>query len=230
MHFHIDWSNMEARDDQLVSIAQECQANGWPSKVTRIVRARPGSHIHHPEFQDVYATHTPDLLSSGNSFNTYLTALLADEAKTSDDIARHCDGVRRFFEKRRVGFGQTVIEIERVIAKLDGSTIHVAEPAECKSTAGLFEIHHFANLPVGANISFDDWESLSNNAGICVGGWFQFERDGETAFRSVRFARSLDVVELVNEARSAQRLASHVYGPGTTAETIVEQVLDIWRI
>ena len=122
-------------------------------------------------------------------------------------------------------------------ALIDPDAINVATPAimpkNNNAERALFEIHHFVDFPHSVSVDFDEWQALCNLSGIVVGGWFQFDKEKEKAFRSVRFAKTLDMLQLIGETRELANFVREHAGAKPDemrVETVVEQVVDIWRV
>jgi hypothetical protein len=150
-----------------------------------------------------------------------------------------CSEARAIMSSQTQGFSEAdiVIEIERVTALIDVDFIRVATPAIMPKlgNAGraLFEIHHFVDFPHSASVDFDEWQALCNLSGIVVGGWFQFNKEHEKAFRSVRFAKTLDMFQLIGETRELANFVrenADVAPEDMRVQTVVEQIVDIWRV
>ncbi len=237
VHLHIDCARSGESDHYLVEAAKLLEGHPWPSKVTRVAVAKPGGHIADPVFQADYQQHTPELYGPGGSFASYLTALLASDVNDADGLVALRDLVRGELGRLLKDYDEddVVIEIERVSALLDADTARIARPAVLRSGGDIadskFEVHHFIDFPVSADVQFSDWTAVCSRAGVVVGGWFQFDKSDVRAFRSVRFADTPDLCNFVDETRTLTALAQRQV-PGGTAhvETVVEQIVDIWRL
>jgi hypothetical protein len=129
---------------------------------------------------------------------------------------------------------EAVVEIERVSAVLTPEFVRVADPAtahftDINSRKPRFEIHHFADLPLAATVDFRNWTKSCSDRGISVGGWFKFDKQSVSAFRSVRFEAKPDILRLMEETRQINELACEL-GGNSSVETIVEQILEMWRV
>jgi len=239
MHMHLDCSKSETSEGRLVEIAQILERQGWPSKVSRVNLARGGMHLSDPEYVEDYLEHTPELCAGTNTFAAYLTTLMAPEVNDPELGKSLCKQARTIMAEQSKGFSEAdvVIEIERVTALIDEKSIQVAGPATFplsdKTTRPLYEVHHLVDLPRSSAVEFDEWQALCNLSGIVVGGWFRFDKKDEQALRSVKFARSLDVLSLIKETRELNYiLREHldVDEKDMHVQTVVEQVVDIWRL
>jgi hypothetical protein len=235
-HFHVDIAFADNIDDELVRLAQKCEQAGWPAKVTRVARARPGRHYTHAQYEGDYREHTPELGEGRDTFAAYLTALLPTEDDSALAITKRCEEVKRFVRSEYTlpaEAGDVVVEVERVACVLRESTAFLAEPArmaipEDRAKAP-FEVHHFADIAAGA-ATFSQWVSACDERGVSVGGWFQFDKSEQTAFRSLRFAKAIDLFELADEAEKVRDVATSLAGGEARTECLVEQIIGIWRI
>jgi len=234
MHLHVDCSEAYDVESKLTEIANVCDKMGWPSKVTSITRARQGTHLQHPEYELDYSLHTPELKAGKETFASYLTVLLSTKDETQAGVLGLCHKARQFLEGSLsvISDGEVVVEIERVSAVLKDDIIRIAMPAVIgpagKNIRAPFELHHFVDFSNDSGIEFDEWIDRCGE-GILVGGWFQFDKVSGRSFRSVRFARSLDLFDLTSEARAIERAAKS-FTQFVRTETVVEQILDIWRL
>ena len=239
MHMHLDCSKSPTSETRLVEIAKALEGHGWPSKVSRVNLARGGLHLSDPEYASEYAEHTPELCAGENTFAAYLTTLMSAEVTTPQEAAKLCAEARKIMGLETNGFSEAdvVIEIERVTALIDTKTVQVATPTvfseNNKSKHALFEIHHLVDLPKTASIEFDEWQALCNLSGIVVGGWFRFDKESGQALRSVRFSRDPDSLKLIAETRELEYIVREHIGIediDIQVQTVVEQVIDIWRL
>jgi hypothetical protein len=235
VHLHVDCPSFSGVEDDLVRIALKFESHGWPSKVTGIVTAQAGTHLRDPEFASDYAQHTPELGLVDNTFTAYLTALLESNVSKTKEAIALCAGARSFVNENLYSnlVRDSVIEIERVSAIVDANGVRFAEPVILRTGhdhGAPFEVHHFANLPPDSEVTFENWARCCVERGISVGGWFQFNRTSDRAFRSVRFSRLLDIEEVKREMVAVQEVARELAGAGVHVESIVEEILDIWRI
>lgn len=236
VHLHLDCRQFQGADQRLVDIAHGLDRCGWPSKVTRVAVARPGAHVTDPDFAEDYREHTPELCSVQSSFAAYLTMLLTLKAETLEQLSVVHDRVREVLAKPLSHLSDigVVAELERVAALIDVDAMQIARPATIPAKGDaertLFEVHHLVDLPSSAAIGFSEWMRRCEEAGVVVGGWFQFDRPGQCALRSVRFSRTPDLFELTSETRALAALVAEFAGSGVArVETVVEQIIDIWR-
>ena len=234
VHFHVDLSG-ETNAETLVTSARSCERHGWPSKVTRVSAAARGPHIDDPIHAGDYAAHTPELNSEKPTFACYLTAVLSKESVGVESAWSLLAEVRRYFSlNAQIALpANSVVEVERVCCTIENAAIHVANPQTLSTQhndSALFEVHHFVEVPLASGITFGDWVRECDQAHICVGGWFEFQRFEQRAFRSVRFARSFSPSTILDETRAVSAVASDLRGTGVLARTVVEQVLGMWRI
>jgi hypothetical protein len=239
MHMHLDCSKSATSETRLVEIAKILEEQGWPSKVSRVNLAKPGLHLSDPEYAEEYSQHTPELCTGDNTFAAYLTTLLAPEVIEAQHAAELCKQAREAMANHMNGFSEAeiVIEVERVSALVETDAIRVAAPGKMPLNdnrgRGLFEAHHFVNMPHDAPVDFDEWQALCNLSGIVVGGWFQFDKEDCQALRSVRFIRNLDLLGLADERRELDYIVREHFGvkpEDAHIQTIVEQIVDIWRV
>lgn len=236
MHLHLDCRQFQEAEQTLIDIAHGLDHCGWPSKVTRVTVARPGAHVTDPDFAEDYREHTPELCSGQSSFAVYLTMLLTLKAETLEQLSVFHERVREALAKPLSHLSDigVVAELERVAALIDIDAAHIARPATISAKDDtertLFEVHHLVDFPSSAAIGFNEWMRRCEEAGVVVGGWFQFDKPGQSALRSVRFSRTPDLFELMSETRTLAALVAEFPGAGVArVETVVEQIIDIWR-
>jgi hypothetical protein len=235
---HLDCSKSETSEGRLVEIAQTLEREGWPSKVSRVNLAKPGIHLSDPEYAADYTQHTPELCAGQNTFAAYLTTLLSPDVRDPEEGAMLCKKARSFMSRSTEGFDEAdvVVEIERVTALIDTDAVQVAAPASFSnmktSEQLLYEVHHLVDLPRVPSVDFDEWLALCNLSGIVVGGWFRFDSENAQSLRSVRFARKPDILSLISETRELKYIIQEHIGVSAEdirIQTVLEQVVDIWR-
>ncbi|MDG2535520.1 hypothetical protein P6144_17795 [Sphingomonas sp. HITSZ_GF] len=234
VHLHVDLAEWAQSSDRLVEIAMLLDAEGWPSKVTRVVRAVAGAHMSDAHFAADYAEHTPELSEGLDTFAAYLTAQLSPDAQAAELERIVAVARARIGEVLKAGgVADAVVEIERVCARIEGSELTVAEPVAARwlgNRPPAFEAHHFVDLRYGG-AQLEEWIRTIAPLDIDVGGWFQFEKSGYSAFRSVRFYRQLELDHVVRQHQALRGVFDDAKaGPLMRLESVVEQVVDLWRV
>jgi hypothetical protein len=234
VHLHVDIASDDQDLDRLVGVARTLSDRGLPAKVTSVSRSLKGPHVHDAEFASDYALHTPELQRASLKFSAYLTAFISGESDSIQQqvskiaCARTVVGdVLKTHQIRRA-----VVEIERVCAAFaDGKIVGLADkaPESGAMCPARFEAHHLVDADT--DMSLSEWNDLLTGAGIVVGGWFEFEKAGYRAFRSVRFYDGLSVEAVAEQhARICSLLASLPRFRSLRIESIIEQILDLWRV
>ena len=139
-----------------------------------------------------------------------------------------------------------MIEAEFVAGKVSSSgawtSTHIEHNRIDSSEAGFeqaptlpFEIHHAFDIP--KNTRFDEAGPFelallleaSLQLGLRVGGWYQFDKSNDWAYRSNSFASAEAVKDIAMKEWAV--LNDHLNQSGVPFRlwTIVEQVLGIWR-
>jgi hypothetical protein len=234
MHMHVDGAGYE---DLVNSLVRNLEAGGARAKLTAVSQAVAGPQ--RAEEPDTYASHTPGTLNDEHLeyFSTTSLRNRTDAVQTIQKVlpllAEH-EGV--------------VIEVERVIAKVDESgwrSLPVRDLPILGEDVGFvrnptmdYELHHaleFLPGPQGTTqppIRIEQLLADTTALGLKVGGWFNFpKKDGQWSFRSNAFTsvaeEDLEALvtkeyELLGQYAAEKHLQCQRW-------TIVEQVLGIWR-
>jgi hypothetical protein len=185
---------------------------------------------------ETYLSHTP-----GSIDEEHL------EYFSTSSLSNRADAIRTLIKvlPLLIGHDGVVIEVERVVAKIDESGWHqtpVKDPSILGHEVGFsrnptmpFEIHMALEfMPTTKEPAIEIRELLNDTTalGLKVGGWFNFLRnDGRWSFRSNAFASIpepelqalvLDQYQILGNYVAARRLECQRWA-------IVEHVLGIWR-
>ena len=228
IHVHVDGGGAH---DLVLSIVQELEREGRPSKLTAISRSVAGpERKQHPE---TYASHTPP---GGEEGLEYFSTTAIDNREDGIQV------LTGLLPRVRDRAG-SVVEVEHVVATVENGTwsqvglddlqVYRDEEVGFRKGASLpFEIHHAFDTPRLAAPRFDLRQLLAETTrlGILVGGWFSFDRGkGDQSFRSNGFRNKPALREQV--LREQEILVGYLNKQGVEFRlwTIVEQVLGIWH-
>ena len=184
---------------------------------------------------DVYRGHTPGSLGQEN-FEFFSTTPIASQSQAAEII--------NTIYPQLYTYPGIIIELERIV--LAGSNerweevpidsmmpLSIEVPYQQVYTLEI-EIHHGLNIPKREErvppLALSSLLSISQDAGLHVGGWFLFEKENKWAFRSNEFTTSDRYRQLACSQHQALHKALQKLGVEYELWTIAEQVLGLWRI
>lgn len=245
IHAHIDAGSHINRVPRITELIQKLEGGGHYGKLNELTAAIKGPQRDDKEFRQTYEAHTPGdqdedfAVFSTTNFGPKVTpaaiGILSDILETMKDA----EG--------------TVIEVERIIASIDGdgnwlaakkALIPTIADEDIMSISGSrarlprcpsfpIEIHHaidFLECGDTPPVRIADLMQQCTDIGLNLGGLFLFKRPNGYSFRSSQFATSYGFENVAREQHGRlRRLATSLTGqPGVW--TIVEQILGIWKI
>lgn len=226
MHLHVDGGQQEDL------VRGHVQTYG--GKLHQIIQAVPGPQRY--VLPEVYQGHTPG--SSKEEFKFYSTIPVSSINDAITKVSAILPPL--------VSYHDIVLELERVILRGEGASSSMAweevPPIQAITTAEIpypqastlpIEIHHGINISKqyypDPPISLSTLLMLATEIGMCVGGWFLFDKGDAWAYRSNEFT----LYEGFREKVQAQNAALHVQlqelGFPYSLWTIAEQVVGLWR-
>jgi hypothetical protein len=232
LHMHIDGAGYQ---NLINSLVQQLEAGGARVKLTAVTQALAGPQ--RAEEVETYASHTPTV-----DDHEHLEYFSSSSLHNREDAVRTLGVVI----PRVSGHEGVVIEVERVVAKMDDSgwqAISVREAPITGAEVGFvnraslpFEIHHAIDFEATASsksrppITLSDLLVDMTAAGLKVGGWFTFLKgEGHWSFRSNAFTDGTDLEALVRGQH--QLLKGYLADRQLLCNqwAIVEHVVGIWR-
>jgi hypothetical protein len=235
MHIHIDGAGYE---DLVNSLVRDLENRGARAKLTAVNQAVGGPQ--REEEPETYASHTPGSLDMEH-LEYFSTSTLHNRTDAVNTLAE--------IIPKMSGHAGVVIEVERVIAKIDEKGWR-ALPVKDKAITGAdvgfdpsptlpFEIHHAMDFAAAdgaetATPPLTPQELLAETVplGLRVGGWFNFVKTGGLwSFRSNAFTSAPEQELQSVVTKQYDLLGNYVARKGLQCRrwAIVEQVIGIWR-
>lgn len=225
IHLHIDGGV------QYEPVRQTLSTYG--GKLQKVLQAIAGPQRR--QLPHVYRGHTPGSLEQEN-FEFFSTTPIASQSQAVEII--------NTIYPRLYPYSGIIIELERIVLEGRNGQWNEVPPLGIQDKLSdipfqqayslQIEIHHGINIPKRKEkvppLALSSLLSLSHDAGLCVGGWFLFEKEGMWAFRSNEFTESDVYRQLAQNQHQALHEALQKLDLEYELWTIAEQVLGLWRI
>lgn len=229
VHLHVDGVGDKS------SLMSALEATGLRSKVHEVLQHLPG--MQRQSLPQLYAVHTTGF-GDQEKFNSFSTTGLPDLERIDQILASIQKAVRHD--------GGVVLELERVIAKVDSdgqwATPSVLDDERVR-IQGLdrdviddypIEIHHGLdildeNFIPDRDLPLDQLLQATSHE-LDLGGWFLFQKENGTwAYRSNSFSTPREYREKVNHEYAYLRALCAQARMPFKNKTLVERVLGIWK-